>query len=89
MSFRERSAAGHHVHGGPGQHHDPDAAGPGKILVFGRGDNPINFVAATDVAALIARAVADPGLRGQAAELGASDNLTFNRISARNRHRTR
>ncbi len=32
----------------------------GKILVFGRGDNPINFVSATDLAALLAQAATDP-----------------------------
>jgi hypothetical protein len=32
----------------------------GRILVFGRGDNPINFVSATDVAALVELAVTDP-----------------------------
>jgi NADH dehydrogenase len=53
-----------------------------KIVVFGRGDNPVNFVSATDVAALIARAVTDPGLRGQVLELGGPDNLTFNRVAA-------
>src|SRR6185312_3392472 len=57
-------------------------AGPlhasGTIPVFGRGRNPINFVSATDVAALTARAAAtDPGLRGQVLELGGQDNLTF------------
>ena len=54
----------------------------GKILVFGRGDNPINFVSATDVAALVARAATDPGLRGQVLELGGPDNLTFNQFAA-------
>jgi len=54
----------------------------GKIVVFGRGDNPVNFVSATDVAALIARAVTDPGLRGQVMELGGPDNLTFNQVAA-------
>ena len=54
----------------------------GRILVFGRGDNPVNFVSATDVAALIARAVTDPGLRGQVMELGGPDNLTFNQVAA-------
>jgi NADH dehydrogenase len=54
----------------------------GRILVFGRGDNPVNFVSATDVAALIARAVTDPGLRGQVLELGGPDNLTFNQVAA-------
>jgi len=54
----------------------------GKILIFGRGDNPINFVSATDVAALVERAVTDPGLRGQALELGGPGNLTFNQLAA-------
>jgi uncharacterized protein YbjT (DUF2867 family) len=42
----------------------------GTILVFGRGDNPVNFVSATDVAALVALAATSPGLRGQVLELG-------------------
>jgi len=54
----------------------------GKIVVFGRGDNPVNFVSATDVAALVERAVTDPGLRGQVLELGGPDNLTFNEVAA-------
>ena len=54
----------------------------GKILVFGRGDNPVNFVSATDVAALIEHAVTDPGLRGQVLEIGGPDNLTFNQVAA-------
>lgn len=53
----------------------------GKIPVFGRGDNPVNFVSATDVAALTALAVTDPGLRGQVLELGGPDNLTFNQLA--------
>jgi hypothetical protein len=44
----------------------------GKIPVFGRGDNPVNFVSAADVAALPALAVTHLGhLRGQVLELGA------------------
>jgi uncharacterized protein YbjT (DUF2867 family) len=54
----------------------------GTILVFGRGDNPINFVSATDVAALTERAVTDPGLRGHALELGGPANLTFSQVAA-------
>ena len=54
----------------------------GKILVFGRGDNPVNFVSTTDVAALIERAVTAPGLRGQVLEIGGPDNLTFNQVAA-------
>ena len=54
----------------------------GKILVFGRGDNPVNFVSAADVAALIELTVTDPGLRGQVVELGGPDNLTVNQLAA-------
>lgn len=53
----------------------------GKILVFGRGDNPVNFVSAADVAALVSQAAAGPGLRGQILELGGPDNLTFNQLA--------
>jgi uncharacterized protein YbjT (DUF2867 family) len=54
----------------------------GKVPVFGRGDNPINFVSATDVTALVELAVADPGLRGQVIELGGPENLTFGQFAA-------
>jgi NADH dehydrogenase len=54
----------------------------GKIPVFGRGDNPINFVSAADVGALTALGVTDPGLRGKVLELGGPDNLTFNQVAA-------
>ena len=54
----------------------------GKILVFGRGDNPVNFVSATDVAALTSHAVTCPSLRGHILELGGPDNLTFNQLAA-------
>ena len=53
----------------------------GKILVFGRGDNPVNFVSATDVAALVARAVTGPGRRGEILEIGGPDNLTLNQVA--------
>jgi NADH dehydrogenase len=53
----------------------------GKILVFGRGDNPVNFVSADDVAALVSHAATSPGLRGQNLELGGPDNLTFNQLA--------
>jgi NADH dehydrogenase len=54
----------------------------GKIVVFGRGDNPVNFVCAADVAALVARAATDPSVRGRVLELGGPDNLTFNQVAA-------
>ncbi len=54
----------------------------GKMVVFGRGDNPINFVSATDMAALISHAVTTPSLRGQILELGGPSDLTFNQVAA-------
>ena len=53
-----------------------------KPIVFGRGENPINFVSVGDVAAAVERAVVDGGLRGQIIEVGGSENLTFNELVA-------
>jgi uncharacterized protein YbjT (DUF2867 family) len=53
----------------------------GKGLVFGRGDNPINFVSVVDVAAVVERAVTDRGLRGTVIEVGGAENLTFNEFA--------
>ena len=53
-----------------------------KPIVFGRGDNPINFVSVDDVAAVVERAVVDAGLRGQILEVGGPENLTFNELAA-------
>jgi len=58
------------------------AKASGKILVFGRGDNPINFVSAADVAELIALTATDPSLRGRVLEVGGPGNLTFNQVAA-------
>ena len=58
------------------------AARSGRPLVFGRGDNPINFVSVGDVAALVERAVTDATTRGTALEIGGPDNLTFNDLAA-------
>jgi NADH dehydrogenase len=49
----------------------------GQTRIFGRGDNPINFVSVQDVARLIERAVLDAALRGQTIDLGGPENLTF------------
>jgi uncharacterized protein YbjT (DUF2867 family) len=57
------------------------AARSGRPLVFGRGDNPINFVSVGDVAALVERAVTDPATRGTTLEIGGPDNLTFNELA--------
>jgi NADH dehydrogenase len=48
-----------------------------RPLVFGRGENPINFVSVGDVAALVERVVTDPTTRGQKLEIGGPDNLTM------------
>ena len=52
----------------------------GKTMIFGRGDNPINFVSVRDVAHFVELAVTDPALRGQAIEVGGPQNLTFNQF---------
>jgi NADH dehydrogenase len=57
------------------------AARSGRPLVFGRGDNPINFVSVGDVAALVERAATDPATRGTTLEIGGPDNLTFNELA--------
>jgi uncharacterized protein YbjT (DUF2867 family) len=54
----------------------------GRGLVFGRGQNPINFVSAEAVAALVERAVVDSGLRGQTIEIGGPSNVTLTEFVA-------
>jgi uncharacterized protein YbjT (DUF2867 family) len=58
------------------------AARSGRPLVFGRGDNPINFVSVTDVAAVVEVAVTDRSTRGTTLEVGGPDNLTFNQLAS-------
>jgi NADH dehydrogenase len=53
-----------------------------KAPVFGRGDNPINFVSVSDVAAVVERATVDTSLRGQILEVGGPENLTCNQLAA-------
>jgi uncharacterized protein YbjT (DUF2867 family) len=57
------------------------AARSGRPLVFGHGQNPINFVSVGDVAALVERAVLDPDMRGEPLEIGGPANLTFNQLA--------
>ena len=54
----------------------------GRGLVFGRGQNPINFVSADAVAALLERAVMDPSLRSQTVEIGGPSNITLTEFVA-------
>ena len=53
----------------------------GRPLVFGRGDNPINFVSVTDVAAVVERVVTDPTTRGRTLEISGPQNLTLNQLA--------
>jgi uncharacterized protein YbjT (DUF2867 family) len=58
-------------------------ASNGQALVFGPGRNPINFVSAHDVAAVVDLAVHDQSLRGQLLEVAGPENLTFTQIAER------
>lgn len=58
------------------------AGGSGRPLVFGRGDNPIGFVCAGDVAALLDHVVATPSTRGNMIEIGGAEQLTLNQLAA-------
>jgi uncharacterized protein YbjT (DUF2867 family) len=57
--------------------------GNGPALVFGPGRNPIPFVSARDVAAVIDLAVHDPSLRGQVLEVAGPEQLTFTQLAGR------
>jgi NADH dehydrogenase len=57
------------------------AARSGRPVVFGRGDNPVNFVSVADVATLVERVLTDPSLRGETIEVGGPENLTFNQLA--------
>jgi len=55
----------------------------GRALVFGPGKNPVNFVSADDVAALVDLAVRDHTLRGQILEAAGPQHLTFTQFADR------
>jgi len=57
------------------------AGSSGRPRVFGRGDNPINFVAVKDVADAVAHATVHPEVRGQVIEVGGPQNLTLNELA--------
>jgi uncharacterized protein YbjT (DUF2867 family) len=54
----------------------------GKGVVFGRGDNPINFVSVRDVADVVTDTVLEPARRGQVVEIGGPEDMTFNELAA-------
>jgi NADH dehydrogenase len=52
----------------------------GTTRIFGRGENPMNFVSAHDVAGLVDLAVTDLAMRGVAVDAGGPENLTMNQV---------
>lgn len=52
----------------------------GKTTVYGAGNNPINFMAGTDVARFAVIALTDPRLRNRTIEIGGPDNLSKNQV---------
>ena len=54
----------------------------GRIQVFGRGDNPSNFVSVIDVAALVESVVTGGRPGSREIDFGGSDTLTFNQLAA-------
>jgi NADH dehydrogenase len=58
-------------------------AAKGVAQVFGPGRNPISFVSARDVAAVVDLAVHDPSLRGQVLEVAGPERLSFTELAER------
>jgi uncharacterized protein YbjT (DUF2867 family) len=52
----------------------------GKATVFGRGDNPISFNSAKDVARFVELALFDPGLSRTILSIGGPENLTLSQL---------
>jgi NADH dehydrogenase len=50
--------------------------GKGKVSLFGKGQNPRNFVAADNVAQFAVMALSDPTFSGQTVDIGGPENLT-------------
>jgi uncharacterized protein YbjT (DUF2867 family) len=53
----------------------------GRTRIFGRGNNPINFVSAHNVARLVELAVVDPAMRGEVVEVGGPENLSMEQVA--------
>jgi NADH dehydrogenase len=50
--------------------------GKGKVSLFGKGQNPRNFVAADNVAQFAVMALSDPTFSGQTVDIGGPENVT-------------
>jgi NADH dehydrogenase len=55
----------------------------GRPVVFGRGDNPVNFVPVADVADAVASAVLEPEQRGRVVEVVGPEDLTLTELATR------
>lgn len=53
----------------------------GKTTIFGRGNNPINFVAVEDVARFVCIALENPRAGNRVIEVGGPENLTLNQVA--------
>lgn len=53
----------------------------GKLTIFGRGTNPINFVAVEDVTRVVLFALDDLRARNQTIEVGGPENLTIHQVA--------
>jgi uncharacterized protein YbjT (DUF2867 family) len=53
----------------------------GKTRIFGRGNNPINFVSVYDVARFVEQAVVDPTMHGALVEVGGPENLSMTQVA--------
>ena len=56
-------------------------AGKGSVTLFGRGDNPINFVSADDVAVAVERLTSSPEQVGAVLEIGGPEDITLNTLA--------
>lgn len=52
-----------------------------RVMMFGSGKNPRNFVAAGDVAKMVVAATDDPRMRGEIVEIGGPENLSSNQVA--------
>ena len=53
----------------------------GKTTIFGRGNNPVNFVAVEDVVRFVSIALDDPRAHNRVIEVGGPENLTLNQVA--------
>jgi uncharacterized protein YbjT (DUF2867 family) len=53
----------------------------GRPIVFGHGNNPINFVSVKDVAAVLDHVLSDPASRGKTYDIVGPENLTMNQLA--------